>query len=133
MNETLYTKEELEALRERMRLARDHMTRAKLEMERALTRLGPTITGWFFTTEDACSCGITPTVGTLEIYGWVASMAKRCESLYEAVELKIKEPLIQLSKRGSHRGQYYDKSNNALLVIEAPELPKITPAPRGES
>lgn len=128
-----YTKEELEALRERMRLARDHMDRAKLEIERALTKLGPTITAWFFSTEDACSCGVTPTVGVLEIYGWIASMAKRCGSLYTNVEERIKEPLIQKSKRGSRRGQYLDRSNNSLAVISSPELPKITPAPRGES
>lgn len=131
--DSLYSKEELEAIRERVRLARDHMDRAQLEMERAMGRLGSTINGWFFATEDPCHCGITPTVGIVEIYGWITSIARRCNSLYHETEIKIKEPLVQVSKRGSKRGHYFDKSNNALAVIETPALPKITPAPRGES
>src|SRR6266481_7095657 len=92
---------EMLALRERLRLARDHMHRSQLEMERALIQLGRIVGQWFFCQEEQCRCGITNTVSTIEIYEWVTTLSRRCSSLFNQAEERIQEPLIQMRKRGS--------------------------------
>ncbi len=127
---TTVPNEELLALRERLRLARDHMNRAQSEMERALIRLGPIVGSWYFCLEEPCSCGVTTTVSTLEIYQWLTALSRRCSSLFDQAEAHMREPLIQLHKRGSRR-----KLRPASWIDwgphpKEPELPKITPAPK---
>lgn len=132
--ETTATK--LWELRERLRLARDHMARAKSEMELALIRLGPLSTNWFYALEDNCECGATPTIGVLEMYKWLTSISGRCTALFAQFEDQSKEPLVQLRKRGSRRGRcpptnWLDWKGSISRIPES-ELPKITQAPRGE-
>lgn len=127
--------DELWKIRERLRLARDHMDRAQQEMERALLRLGPLVGQWFFSLEESCDCGMTPTVGVLEIYEWINTLNRRCKSLYDQTEDRLREPLIQLQKRGSHRGptNWLDRRGSICRIPLETELPKISPAPKGVS
>ncbi len=135
MQQQTIAPEELVALRERLRLARDHMNRAQLEMERALIKLGATVGQWYFCLDEACSCGVTPTVSTLEIYHWLTVLSGRCNSLYDQSEAKLREPLVQLHKRGSRRGSHSQPNwiNWGPHQIHETELPRITPAPKGVS
>ena len=126
---------ELWNLRERLRLARDHMSRAQLEMERALIKLGPLVGSWYFCVDDPCSCGVTTTVSTVEIYGWLTSLSKRCSSLFDQSEAHLREPLVELHKRGSRRRLRPEAPNwlewrGHIHQIPETELPKITPAPK---
>ena len=112
------------------------MARAKLEMERALIHLGPMLMAWFWALEDNCECGVTPTVGVLELYRCLASMSKQCDSMFNNFEERAKEPLVQIRKRGSRRGRcpnnWLDWKGSLHLTPE-PELPHIVHAPKGES
>jgi|SRR6267142_1163030 len=127
---TTHTAEELMGLRERMRLARDHMTRAQQEFESALTQLGPNIASWFFCLPDACECGVTPTVSVLDIYEWFTSLTHRCQTLYQDLDESTKDAKVKLGKRGSKRGNYLDLGGGHIEAFPIPDLPKITPAPK---
>lgn len=142
--------------REQMRLARDHMARAQMEVERAMERLGSRISEWFFFTDEKCECGRCPSVGMLEIYRWLAEMHRDCKKLYDDVDERLKEPLIQANKRGSRRGiqgpiQYLDSHKELISLggiscdtdgvilgedteteVEVEVLPTIQKAPKEE-
>ena len=135
--------ERKKAIIENFRVARDQIKRAENELARALTRLGSGIVNWYYETEDLCVNSTSHhTVGVVEIYTWVAEMAKECEKKYEDAKKEIQDPLVESMKRGNPRKsvQYMDSTRGVIpLGICAPidteveeELPTIKQAPRDE-
>jgi len=116
---------ELLELRERLRLARDHMEIAQREFEGALTNLGKNVVGWLFALPEACRCGETPTVSVLEIYDYFASITHRCKVLYQDVDEASHDAQIKAHKRGSKRKDYMDLGGGHIELTARATLDEI--------
>src|SRR6266516_2552261 len=88
---------------ETIRITRDHIARAEMELERALNKMGSLMGGWYFDLEDFSKDSSKHTIGVVEVYGIIAEIHKRFKDMYNHAEEAAHEARVQLKKRGSHR------------------------------